>query len=589
VRAYKIEGANGVCLSQLPASLAPSAVQVQVFAYPTTPEAGDIEMLPYGVLFGSTATMVYLGNNVVTTVSATTLVNQANKQIGVQVRGGGAHLVVDVVGYFRAPQGGYVSGITAGTGLTGGTITTSGTIAADTTYLQRRVSGTCAAGNSIRAIAADGTVTCQADGPANAFVQNGNAFGATAILGTTDNNALDVRVNSTRVMRYEPHPISPNVIGGHPQNSVSANVRGATIAGGGVSTGDPEPTLQVEAPNQVFDSYGTIGGGYANRAGLSNADVLDAPFATVGGGRQNFASGYSATIAGGSSSTASGFGSFVGGGNANSASGTYSAIAGGQGNQVAEYYAFVGAGNGNQATGLSSSVLAGNDNIASGLFSVAWGLQSEARGDYSVAIGRRAKTFVSANNAIGAFVWADSNDFDFAQSTDNRFAVRATGGAYFVTAINASGGATESFYVAPTGDVVSTGEISAVAFNPTSDRNAKQNFAPVDNDAVLAAVASLPLASWSYRSDPHATRHIGPTAQDFRAAFDVGRDDKSIATVDADGVALAAIQGLNAKLEARIAERDARIERQASEIAELRRAVEVLMTRTSPQGRVALH
>jgi hypothetical protein len=38
-------------------------------------------------------------------------------------------------------------------------------------------------------------------------------------------------------------------------------------------------------------------------------------------------------------------------------------------------------------------------------------------------------------------------------------------------------------------------------------------------------------------------------AQDFHAAFGLGADDKHIATVDADGVALAAIQGLNVKLE----------------------------------------
>jgi hypothetical protein len=33
-------------------------------------------------------------------------------------------------------------------------------------------------------------------------------------------------------------------------------------------------------------------------------------------------------------------------------------------------------------------------------------------------------------------------------------------------------------------------------------------------------------------------------AQDFYAAFGVGEDDRHISTVDADGVALAAIQGL---------------------------------------------
>ena len=44
-------------------------------------------------------------------------------------------------------------------------------------------------------------------------------------------------------------------------------------------------------------------------------------------------------------------------------------------------------------------------------------------------------------------------------------------------------------------------------------------------------------------------------AQDFHAAFGLGQDDVSIGTVDADGVALAAIQGLHRE----VRERDARI------------------------------
>ena len=43
-------------------------------------------------------------------------------------------------------------------------------------------------------------------------------------------------------------------------------------------------------------------------------------------------------------------------------------------------------------------------------------------------------------------------------------------------------------------------------------------------------------------------------AQDFKAAFGVGETDTGITTVDADGVALAAIQGLNQKLEQKQAE-----------------------------------
>jgi DNA-binding transcriptional MerR regulator len=37
---------------------------------------------------------------------------------------------------------------------------------------------------------------------------------------------------------------------------------------------------------------------------------------------------------------------------------------------------------------------------------------------------------------------------------------------------------------------------------------------------------------------------MGPTAQDFYAAFALGRDDTHIASLDTSGVALAAIQGL---------------------------------------------
>ena len=93
------------------------------------------------------------------------------------------------------------------------------------------------------------------------------------------------------------------------------------------------------------------------------------------------------------------------------------------------------------------------------------------------------------------------------------------------------------------------------AFVSSSDRNAKENFMPVDPQSVLEKVAVLPLSEWNYKADT-ATRHIGPMAQDFYAAFAVGPDDKHITTVDADGVALAAIQGLNQKLADELKRRD---------------------------------
>ena len=60
--------------------------------------------------------------------------------------------------------------------------------------------------------------------------------------------------------------------------------------------------------------------------------------------------------------------------------------------------------------------------------------------------------------------------------------------------------------------------------------------------AVLEALAAMPIYFWSGIGDD--TRHLGPMAQDFQDAFAVGRDDKHISTVDLDGVALAATQGL---------------------------------------------
>ena len=52
----------------------------------------------------------------------------------------------------------------------------------------------------------------------------------------------------------------------------------------------------------------------------------------------------------------------------------------------------------------------------------------------------------------------------------------------------------------------------------------------------------MSIARWNFKGDANTT-HLGPMAQDFHAVFGLGGDDKDIATVDADGVALAAIQG----------------------------------------------
>ena len=102
-------------------------------------------------------------------------------------------------------------------------------------------------------------------------------------------------------------------------------------------------------------------------------------------------------------------------------------------------------------------------------------------------------------------------------------------------------------------DATTSGVTVYGTFNNSSDRNAKQDFAPVSPSQILDKVVALPLSEWSYKTDT-TTRHIGPMGQDFYSVFNIGTDEKHIAPIDEGGVALAAIQGLNQKLEAKDAE-----------------------------------
>ena len=235
----------------------------------------------------------------------------------------------------------------------------------------------------------------------------------------------------------------------------------------------------------MTENWATVGGGLENRAGDDDADLNDAQAATVGGGFRNVASGRDAVVTGGQQ---------------------------------------------NQATGDHSSIVGGFINVASGSGSiVVGGYKNEAVGNFSFAAGHQARA-----NHDGAFVWADSNDFDFSSLSANTFRVRATGGARFFTAIDGAGNPTTSAFLGP----------GSGTWADLSDRDSKVEPDPVDPRAVLERLAGIPIQTWSYISEDPSIRHMGPTAQDFRAAFGLGVSERHITTVDADGVALAAIQGL---------------------------------------------
>src|SRR5437016_2027613 len=75
------------------------------------------------------------------------------------------------------------------------------------------------------------------------------------------------------------------------------------------------------------------------------------------------------------------------------------------------------------------------------------------------------------------------------------------------------------------------------SWSSLSDQAGKDNFKPADARAILERLATVPIQTWNYRTQPAGVRHIGPMAQDFAAAFGVGEDERHISTVDADGVA----------------------------------------------------
>jgi len=227
-------------------------------------------------------------------------------------------------------------------------------------------------------------------------------------------------------------------------------------------------------------------------------------------------------------SNTAGTGATVSGGNNNTANALAATVAGGRYNSATAYEAAVGGGRGNQATQEGATVAGGHWNTASGYDAfVAGGYSNVAQGLDSFAAGLRARAL-----ADGCFVWSDNTALSYLDcNTNNRWIARASGGVYFYTG---SGTSTGAYLAAGSG-----------SWTSLSDRNAKTNLTFVNPRDVLARLVEIPIATWNYKSQDAAIRHIGPMAQDFAAAFGVGESDTGITTVDADGVAFASIQGLH--------------------------------------------
>ena len=138
--------------------------------------------------------------------------------------------------------------------------------------------------------------------------------------------------------------------------------------------------------------------------------------------------------------------------------------------------------------------------------------------------------------------------------------------------------------VAGSGITVGTsGNAIVISAAVGSDRNIKTDFTTVEPAEILAKLAALPIAGWRYTNEAPGIRHVGPVAQDFKAAFGLGHDEKLIEYVDEQGVALAAIQGLNDKVEtesqrstANTRESDTRLRKLEAENTDLKTRLEKL-------------
>jgi hypothetical protein len=370
--------------------------------------------------------------------------------------------------------------------------------------------------------------------------------------------------------------------------------------------------------NTASGGQATVGGGYDNTAGSGDS--------TVGGGYNNITGGGEATVSGGANNGASGSGATVGGGDNNLAAGNDSTVGGGANNIASGNDSTVGGGANNTCNGFAATVCGGANNNAAGNYSFAAGNGAQALSQGS---------FVWADDNGGTFASTGQNQFDVRAAGGvllNATAgitlagdVAITGGAayhhlslsggnstgylygsypalgdgihlgynYYYDAggaghIIATGGGTSRISLGYGDIVMAVGGVntapstvmlhvttSGVCVNGTvsncSDRNVKQDFTPVSPSQILDKVLQLPVCEWSYKIDS-ATRHIGPMAQDFYAGFNVGTDDKHIAPIDESGVAFAAIQGLNQKLN----EKAARIEELEKKLDELQAVVKQL-------------
>lgn len=180
------------------------------------------------------------------------------------------------------------------------------------------------------------------------------------------------------------------------------------------------------------------------------------------------------------------------------------------------------------------------------------------------------------NNGTVTFRFTDTQGTASAADDFNWIAGLRTNNQFIITLVGT--------IASPLWSMDSSGNVTATSFNPTSSRELKEGFEAVDAREVLARLSELPIAEWQYRDDVSGARHIGPTAEDFKAAFGLnGPDEQHLSLTDLSGVALVAIQGLHQEIETKDDE-IARLEEDNRELSDRLEALERLVASLALSG-----
>src|SRR5262249_28810479 len=206
-------------------------------------------------------------------------------------------------------------------------------------------------------------------------------------------------------------------------------------------------------------------------------------------------------------------------------------------------------GGSNTAIGVNSLIknTTGDLNTASGrdaLFNNTTGLNNAASGAGALAFN----TAGNANTAVGALALS-SNTTGGSNTAIGEAANVSSGNLVNATAIGFAAVVNNSNKIRLGNPSVTVIE-GQVGFTAVSDKTKKENFQPVDGEAVLEKIRGFELSSWNFIGhDPKEFRHYGPMAQDFFAAFGhdgVGQvgSETTINSGDLAGILMIAVQTL---------------------------------------------